>query len=160
MKAQSYLKKRALELASPAVRAVTDPLATWAIQRIRLDGRPFRFEGHEYLRALYDDQAQHIVLCKAAQIGGTTWAVLRALHACLSGLNVIYFFPTRTDVLDFSKSRVGPLLGDNPFLAKLIRDTNTAGLKQIGDANLYFRGMKSTVGMKSVPADQIVFDKC
>ena len=33
------------------------------------------------------------------------------------------------------------------------------GLKRIGDANLYFRGMKSTVGMKSVPADMIVFDE-
>ena len=100
-----------------------------------------------------------MVLSKAAQVGGTTWAILRSLHACLTGLNVIYFFPTRTDVLEFSKSRVGPLLGDNPFLSKLISDTDTAGLKRIGDAHLYLRGMQSTVGMKSVPADLIVFDE-
>ena len=81
------------------------------------------------------------------------------MFTCLSGLNTIYFFPTRTDVIDFSKSRVGPLLYDNPFLAKQLRDTDTVGLKRIGDANLYFRGMKSTVGMKSVPADMIVFDE-
>jgi len=99
------------------------------------------------------------VLSKAAQIGGTTWAILRAIHACLSGLNVIYFFPTRTDVLEFSKSRVRPLLADNPFLNTLMSDTDTAGLKRIGDANLLFRGMQSTVGMKSVPADMVVFDE-
>ena len=95
----SYLRKRALELATPATRATGDPLAKWALNRIRLDGRPFRFEGHEYLRAIYDDTSPHIVLSKAAQIGGTSWAILRSLHACLNGLNVVYFFPTRTDVL-------------------------------------------------------------
>ena len=99
------------------------------------------------------------MLSKAAQIGGTTWAILRSLHACLCGLNVIYFFPTRTDVLEFSRSRVGPLLADNPFLARLMTDTDTAGLKRIGDAHLYLRGMQSTVGMKSVPADMVVFDE-
>lgn len=157
--ARNYLKRRTLELATAATRTTSDPLGAWAVKRIRLDGRPFRFEGHEYLRAIFNDTSPHIVLSKAAQIGGTTWAILRSLHACLNGLNVIYFFPTRTDVLEFSKSRVGPLLGDNPFLAKQLRDTDTAGLKRIGDAHLYLRGMQSTVGMKSVPADMIVFDE-
>jgi len=120
---------------------------------------PFSFEGHEYLRAIYDDTSPHVVLSKAAQIGGTTWAILRSIHACLTGLNVIYFFPTRTDVLEFSKSRVAPLLADNPFLSRLMTDTDTAGLKRIGDAHLYLRGMQSTVGMKSVPADMVVFDE-
>jgi len=100
-----------------------------------------------------------VVLSKAAQIGGTTWAILRSLHACLTGLNVVYFFPTRTDVIEFSKSRVSPLLADNPLLSRMMTDTDTAGLKRIGDAYLYLRGMQSTVGMKSVPADMIVFDE-
>ena len=99
------------------------------------------------------------MLSKAAQIGGTTWAIFRSIHACLTGLNVIYFFPTRTDVIEFSKSRVTPLIAENSFLARLITDTNTAGLKRIGDAHLYLRGMQSTVGMKSVPADMVVFDE-
>jgi len=129
------------------------------VRKVRLDGRPFRFEDHEYLRTIYDDSSPHVVLSKAAQVGGTTWALLRSVHACLQGLNVMYFFPTRTDVLEFSKSRVGPLLAENPFLAKQMTDTDTAGLKRIGDAHLYFRGMQSTVGMKSVPADMLVFDE-
>jgi len=147
------------ELASPTTRSFTDPLAVWTLSKIRLDGRPFSFEGHEYLRAIYDDTAPHVVLSKAAQIGGTTWAILRSIHACLLGLNVIYFFPTRTDVLEFSKSRVSPMLLENPFLSRLMTDTDTAGLKRIGEAHLYLRGMQSTVGMKSVPADMVVFDE-
>src|SRR3989441_8451132 len=154
-----YLKSRVTELATAKTRSLTDPLAAWSVKRIRLDGRPFSFEAHEYLRAIYDDTSLHVVLSKAAQIGGTTWSILRSIHACQSGLNVMYFFPTRTDVLEFSKSRVSPLLMDNPFLLRLMKDTDTAGLKRIGDAHLYLRGMQSTVGMKSVPADMIVFDE-
>ena len=158
-KLTGYVRGRVSELALPATRAVSEPLAAWAIRRIRLDGRPFRFDGHEYLRAVYDDTAPHIVLLKAAQIGGTTWAILKSVHACVMGLHVMYFFPTRTDVLEFSKSRVGPLLADNPFLGKLLRETDPAGLKRIGSAYLFLRGMQSPVGMKSVPADMVVFDE-
>ncbi len=154
-----YLTKRLTELATPQTRAFTDPLADWATRRIQLEGRPFSFEGHEYLRAIYDDTAPHVVLSKAAQIGGTVWALLRSIHACLCGLNVVYFFPTRTDVLEFSKSRVSPLLASNPFLHRTMTDTDTAGLKRIGEAHLYLRGMQSSVGMKSVPADMLVFDE-
>jgi hypothetical protein len=71
----------------------------------------------------------------------------------------MYFFPTRTDVLEFSKSRVGPLVIENEFLARQMQDTDTAGLKRIGDSHLYLRGMQSSVGMKSVPADMVVFDE-
>jgi len=158
-KRAGYLRARALELSRPTTRLHADPLALWALRKIRLDGKPFSFAGHEYLRAIYDDTAPHLVLSKAAQIGGTSWAILRAIHSCLLGLNVMYFFPTRTDVLDFSRSRVNPLLQDNPFLKKLMTDTDTVGLKRIGDAHLYLRGMQSSVGMKSVPADLVVFDE-
>jgi hypothetical protein len=54
---------------------------------------------------------------------------------------------------------VAPLLADNPFLGRLLTDTDTAGLKRIGSAHLYLRGMQSTVGLKSVPADMLVFDE-
>src|SRR5262245_20556839 len=94
---RGYYRGRVAELARPEARAASEPLAEWAVRRIRLDGKPFSFEGHAYLRAIYDDTAPHVVLSKAAQIGGTVWAVLRSFHACLAGLNVGYYFPTRTD---------------------------------------------------------------
>jgi hypothetical protein len=154
-----YLKRRTRELTSPATRSLTDPLAAWALKLIRLDGRPFSFAGHEYLRAIYDDQSPHVVVSKAAQVGGSTYAILRSLHACANGLNVIYFFPTKTDVLDFSRSRVTPLLVENPFLAAMVTDTDTTGLKKIGEAFMFMRGMQSPVGMKSVPGDLLIFDE-
>ena len=154
-----YLTARLAELQRPETRASGEPLERWSERRIRLDTKPFTFKGHAYLRAIYDDAAPHVVLVKASQVGGSVYAILRALHACLSGLNVIYFFPTRTDVIEFSKSRVAPLIAGNPFLAKMVRDTDTAGLKNIGDGHLYLRGMQSSVQMKSVPADMLIFDE-
>jgi hypothetical protein len=156
---RGYVRGRAGELARAVTRATSEPLADWAVRRVRIDARPFRFEGHEYLREIYDDREAHIVLLKAAQIGGTTWAILKVFHACTMGLNCLYLFPTKTDVLEFSKSRVGPLLQENRFLGQLVRDTDTAGLKRIADAYLYLRGMQSTVGIKSIPVDLIVFDE-
>ena len=43
-------------------------------RRERLDRYARRPVG-ESLRAIYDDKAPYIVLSKAAQIGGTTWAI-------------------------------------------------------------------------------------
>jgi hypothetical protein len=117
-----YLKRRTTELASPATRSLTDKLADWALKKIRLEGRPFRFEGLEYLRAIYDDQAPHVVLTKSAQVGGSTYAILRALHACLTGLNAIYFFPTRTDVLEFLQVPGHPASGQPPVPVKQMTD--------------------------------------
>ncbi len=83
-----YLRSRVTELARPETRAAAEPLALWALRNVRLDGKPFSFDGHEYLRAIYDDTAPHVVLSKATQIGGTVWALLRSIHACAMGLNV------------------------------------------------------------------------
>ncbi len=159
MSVHRYLTGRLMEVVSPAVRTRSQPLANWAVREVRLDGKPFAFAGHAYLRAIYDDVSPHVVLIKAAQIGGTTWAILRSIHACLSGLHVMYLFPTRSDVIEFSKSRVRPLIEENAFLQKAMTDTDTAGLKRIEGSYLYLRGMRSPIGIKSVPADMIVFDE-
>ncbi|HZC81734.1 MAG TPA: phage terminase large subunit family protein, partial [Nitrospiraceae bacterium] len=154
-----YLKSRMNELATATIRGMTEPLADWALQKIVLGGRRFSFEGHEYLKDLYDETAQHIVLMKGAQVGGTIWGLLRSIHACMNGLTTIYYFPTKTDVLEFSKARVSPLIDENQFLSEIMNNTNTAGVKRIGAAPIYFRGMQSPVGLKSVPADMLVFDE-
>ena len=41
----------------------------------------------------------------------------------------------------------------------LVRDTDTAGLKQIGSGSIYFRGTNGRVRLRSVPADFLIFDE-
>jgi len=72
---------------------------------------------------------------------------------------VLYLFPSRSDVLDFSKGRISPLIEENEEIARMVRDTDSAGIKAIGKGFLYLRGMKSRIGLKSIPADFIIFDE-
>lgn len=129
---------------------------------IILDGRPFTFDRHEYLQTPYEDDHPFQVEMKAAQVGNTTKAILRTLfYARYKNLvGILYLFPSRTDVLDFSRGRINTLISENPeSIGKWIRDTDSAGLKRIWNTSLYLRGMQSRVGLKSIPVDMIVFDE-
>lgn len=99
---------------------------------------------------------------KAAQMGCTTRAMLKVLHAARfrAMRGILVLFPSRTDVLDYSRSRISPLIQDNPeSVGQWVRDTDSMGLKQIWDCWVYFRGMQSTVGLRSIPVDLIVFEE-
>ncbi|MBM4294800.1 MAG: phage tail protein [Deltaproteobacteria bacterium] len=127
-----------------------------------LDGKPFTFHKHEYLRQPYQDNHPYLVEMKAAQLGLTTKAILKVLYgARYRGYKgVLYLFPSRSDALDFSRSRVAPLIEDNPaFIGRWVRDTDAAGIKRIWNSFLYLRGMVSRVGLKSIPVDLICFDE-
>ena len=126
-----------------------------------LDGRPFTFRRHEYLILPYQDTHPHQMEMKSAQMGLTSKAMLRALYdARFKGYRgILYLFPSKTDVLDFSKGRISPLIEENPEIRKWVRDTDAAGIKQIWNSFLYLRGMNSRIGLKSIPVDFIIFDE-
>ncbi len=129
---------------------------------IILDGKPFTFDRHEYLIEPYKDDHPHQVEEKAAQMGLTSKAMLKVAYGARYGgyRGILYLFPSRSDVIDFSKSRVDPLIDDNPeTIGSWIRDTDAAGIKKIWNSFLYLRGMQSRVGLKSIPVDFIVFDE-
>lgn len=138
-------------------------IGQWAERTpIILDGRPFTFERHEYLQVPYEDDHPFQVEMKAAQVGNTTKAILRTLfYARFRNLvGILYLFPSRTDVLDFSRGRINTLISENPnSIGRWLTDTDSAGLKRIWNTSLYLRGMQSRVGLKSVPVDMIVFDE-
>ena len=101
-----------------------------------------------------------VVIRKAAQMGASEYAISRALHFAITrGGSVMYFFPSDQDVADFSRDRFAPAIGQDRYLAGLVRDTDTIGLRQIGKGSIYFRGTRSTPHLKSVPADFLIFDE-
>ena len=129
---------------------------------IILDGRPFTFERHEYLIEPYNDDHPYQVEAKAAQLGLTSRAMLGAIYkACYFPYKgILYLFPSKTDVNDFTRGRVDPLIEDNPdSIGKLLKNTDSINIKRIRNTFFYFRGMTSRVGLKSVPADRIIFDE-
>lgn len=95
-------------------------------------------------------------------MGLTSKAMLKVAYGARYGgyRGILYFFPSKSDVTDFSKGRIDPLIDENPeTIGKWIRDTDSANIKRIWNAFLYLRGMKSRTGLKSVPADLIIFDE-
>lgn len=137
------------------------PFHEW-VQGIILDGRPFTFTRHEYLIQPYRDTHPHQVELKAAQMGLTSKAMLRVAHGARYGgyRGILYLFPSKTDVTDFSKGRIDPLISENPeTIGKWLSETDSANVKRIWNCYLYLRGMTSRVGLKSIPIDFIVFDE-
>ena len=138
-------------------------LGDWASSLpVILDGRAFTFERHEYLRGPYMDDHPEQTFMKAAQLGLTSLALLRAIYgARYRGYRgILYLFPSRSDVTDFSKGRVDPLIDDNPeTIGEWIRETDAANIKGVWNAFMYFRGMQSRIGLKSIPIDFTIFDE-
>ena len=143
---------------------VQQNLGEWVQKaHIILDGNPFSFDRHEYLKEPYYDMHPFQVEMKAAQLGLTTKAALRAFHGGITNKyprGTLYLFPNKTDVTDFSKARMTPIVEENQeSIRQWMTETDTANLKQIGTSFLYLRGMQSRVGLKSIPVDFIIFDE-
>jgi len=141
----------------------TPPLWEWVTREsIMLDGRQFSYKKHEYLIEPYKDMHPWQVEMKATQLGLTSKALLRTVYGCRYGdyRGILYLFPSRTDVTDLSKTRLNPLIEDNPdTIGQWIAETDSANVKKIWNSYLYLRGMKSRVGLKSVPIDFAIFDE-
>ena len=141
-------------------RKASKRLVDWTLAWRLIEGRPFSFDRHEYLYGLYADEAPFTVIRKAAQMGASEYAISRALHFSITyGGRTMYFFPTDNDVGEFSRDRFAPAVEGSEYLQQLVRDTDTAGLKQIGYGSIYFRGTRSRTRMKSVPGDFLIFDE-
>ena len=150
----------------PYVRPEEKPslsLSEWAESLpVILDGRPFTFERHEYLREPYQDTHPDQTFMKATQLGLTSLALLRALHGARYGgyRGILYLLPSRSDSSDVSKARVDPLIEDNAeTIGQWVRNTDAANIKRVWNAFFYFRGMKSRVSLKSIPPDFLIADE-
>jgi hypothetical protein len=132
----------------------------WA-NTLKVDGNPFSFEKREYLIKMYEDNHPYQVVQKATQVGETVRAVLRAMHSLIfMGLrSVLYYFPTDSDVQKFSKGRINPMILENPNIKAHLGETNEVHLKQFGNSFLYLLGMRTAMGVKSVPANFVLFDE-
>ena len=147
------------------------PVVPWA-EGLLLDGQSFSLRQHEYQRDILAEVAPRQVFLKGAQVGVTSIQMLRTLHGLISKRypqGCLYLFPSRTDVLDFSRGRFNPLISDNECIARHVHDTDTVGIKRIGGSMLYLRGARSTgkagglkrtsTQLKSIPVDKIIFDE-
>jgi hypothetical protein len=134
-------------------------------------GQPLDFTDRPWLKKIYDDPHPRITVQKAAQVGLTTWAYVRALHrAAVHGDTVIYTLPTDGNAREFVSARINRIIDNSPYLRKLLgridarsvsrrRPIDNTQLKLIGPGTIYFKGTRTGHGAISVPANMLVHDE-
>lgn len=134
---------------------------------IRLRGKPYAFDKHEYLKQIVDDHHPDQTFLKGAQVGISTVVLLKAIYVAEHlGKKAIYFFQDDQAVSDFSNDRCQPMIDDSPYLLARSRGgTGNVGLKHFGhggqgnQGSIFFRGLFSKGSAKSIDADLIVLDE-
>lgn len=137
---------------------------------------PLDFESHKYLVDIYQDQFPNIVYQKAAQMGLSERLISEAVWVCdRLKKNVLYTFPTSSQLSDFVQARLEPVFMFSDYLSRITgsltadekkkRSIDEAdkvkkvGLKQIGQGFLYLRGSQNQQQIISVDADMVVLDE-
>ncbi len=146
----------------------------WCLKnRIQLlGGTTFTLDGCAYMGEIMRDSSRYVAVMKGTQARITTAFMLRSIHCLVTGIypqGVIYYFPSRDAVEDFSKTRFTPLISDNPCIRKHLKSTDSVFVKKVGKAFLTLKGATATKNIKgrkkdstavrSTPADEIIRDE-
>jgi len=166
-----------MELSREKNSAVDAPYWAWT-NGLLIDGRPFSLKGRQYqlelMRSVTDDGKVKTteVIKKGSQTGATMGKAIEIAHGAMYGLypqGIIYYFPSKTAVEDFSGSRFKPMLTDNTFLKKSCNDINAVYKRRIAKTNISFLGLsgttiiggmaKDSTSVRSIPADWVLLDE-
>jgi len=84
------------------------------------DGKDFRWDGHEDLKAIAEDNAQVVIVEKAAQKGVTELMLRIQFYLCRQGFSSAYFLSSLRFLRLQVQRRVEPLIRANPILQKAL----------------------------------------
>jgi len=137
-----------------------DPLY-WAQRFLTTEkGEKLEFSKRRYLKAYLRDFHPHIVVKKGAQIGLSTTSITKLLWLSdYRRVTSIYTMPTSTDVSQFSSLRLKPMIVNSPYMLARMKGVDNAGVKQIGNSTIYFRGTMTERQAISIPADLLSHDE-
>jgi len=165
----------ALLLATPAdlrsIREQYDP-AWWVTERAKIllpKAGKVDFKRYPYMRAVYSDTHPDITIIKGAQLGFSTWGICRAMWMLTTfNCTVIYTFPTREQVSEYTAARIDPIVQQSPYLQSRIVDVNSVKLKKFrrdpkdtaaGVSLIYFQGAAKESDAIAVDADLVIHDE-
>lgn len=117
-----------------------------------------------WLKEVLEDNSQDIVFRKSSQMGVSTAMIIWLLWICKTRKTprgAIYWMPTTGIMRDFVSSKVDPFIDENlNIIDASVRDqTNNLGLKFIFNIPVFWRGLESKVGVKSISADAAIYDE-
>lgn len=123
-------------------------------------GQPLDFKDHAFLIDIYRDFSPRQAILKAAQIGFSTTANIKALWLAKNkGLDIIYTLPSASDIKDFVGGKTNRLIANNPIFQEWTSDKDSIEQKQVGSNIIYFRGTWTERAAIAIPADLYISDE-
>lgn len=143
------------------VRAEDMSILAWILSNRVMNerGEPLDFHDRLFLLDILTDWSQEIVIKKCAQIGGSVTFNLKVLFAIIKfGWNIMYTFPTDSDVQEFVSSKTNKLIAQNPQVFSGL-PTDNIERKELNGRFLFFKGTVSKTAAIMTTADVLVHDE-
>jgi hypothetical protein len=117
------------------------------------------FKDRLFLLDILTDWSQEIVIKKCAQIGGSVSFNLKALFAMMKfGWNILYTFPTDSDVQEFVSSKTNKILSANPQVFDGM-NTDNIERKELNGRFMHFKGTVSKTAGIMTTSDLNIHDE-
>src|ERR1017187_4584338 len=124
-------------------------------------GEKLDFIDHPYLLDIYDDFTPKQAVLKAAQIGFSTTANIKALWLAKNkGMDIIYSLPSAADIKDFVSGKTNRLIDNNAIFQQWTADKDSIEQKRVGNNVIYFKGTWTERAAIATPADLYISDEC
>jgi len=121
---------------------------------------PLDFKDHQFLLDIFADFTPQQAILKAAQIGFSTTANIKALWLAKNkGMDIIYSLPTTDDARQFVSSKTNRLIANNPIFQTWTADHDSIEQKKVGENMMYWRGTWIEKAAISIPADLYIADE-
>lgn len=123
-------------------------------------GEILDFNKYRFMYDVYCDRSPLICCMKAAQIGFTTYEIIKSAHECKNdGIDLIYVLPTMDDVRKFSGGKTNKMISQNPVLQSWTKDKDSIEQKQFGDNTIYYQGSWTERAALMITAKKLVVDE-
>lgn len=126
---------------------------------------PLDFTDRDWLRAIYRDNSEWIVIPKASQIGVTEYLICRIFSEAHDKRSVLYIMPRESDAMTLSTTRIDGLAEVVPLYQSALgkNKTDNKSLKTLWGQILKLSGSEATNNFFSTPFDTVMvdeFDQC
>lgn len=123
-------------------------------------GEILDFHKYRFMYDIYCDRSNFICCMKAAQIGFTTYEILKSAHECkYDKIDLIYVLPTADDVKRFSGGKTNKILANNPALQAWTKDKDSIEQKQFGGNTTYYQGSFTERAALMITAKKLIVDE-
>lgn len=123
-------------------------------------GEVLDFKKYRFMYDVYSDRSSLICCMKCAQIGFTTYEILKSAHECKNdGIDILYVLPTADDVKRFSGGKTNKILAQNPSMQEWTKDKDSIEQKQFGKNTIYYQGSWTERAALMITAKKLVVDE-